>query len=104
MKDALIKSIQKWQDIVDGKNTDAPDSKNCPLCEVFYGTYPKQCIGCPVMKRTGISQCQNTPYNAAWRRWDEFKINKTEESRLAYIEAAKLELDFLKSLLTDLEK
>lgn len=47
MKDALIKSIQKWQDIVDGKNTDGPYSTNCPLCEVFYGDY---CNGCPVME------------------------------------------------------
>ena len=101
MKDALIKSIQKWQDIVDGKNTDEPDSTNCPLCEVFYGD---RCNGCPVMKKTGREFCGDTPYNDAWRRWDKFKINKTEESRLAYIEAAKLELDFLKSLLTDLEK
>lgn len=97
MKDALIKSIQKWQDIVDGKNTDEPTRFNCPLCSVYYPTY---CIGCPVMNRTGVNKCQNTPYDAAWIRWDEFKINKTE----AYIESAKLELDFLKSLLTDLEK
>lgn len=96
MKDALIKSIQKWQDIVDGKNTDGPYSTNCPLCEVFYGDY---CNGCPVMEKTGREFCRDTPYDDAWNAW----CNRESDPE-KYIEAANEELDFLKSLLTDLEK
>lgn len=93
---ALKKSIQKWEDIVSGKKEE-PDCTNCPLCYEFYGD---ECKGCPVMKKTGKHFCADTPYNDAWNAWKVFE-KKGLTSHQEYIEAAKEELSFLKSLLTN---
>ena len=77
-EDPLEVSIQKWQDIVDGKGEDLGE-ENCALCKA----YPrKNCKGCPVAEKTGLLGCEGTPFCMS---------GSIEEIALA-------ELEFLKSL------
>jgi len=68
----LKKSIEKWQNILDGTELDK-GGDNCPLCqELFSLTFQDflqcrfrdflQCRGCPVRKSTGKPGCRKTPY------------------------------------------
>jgi len=52
------------------------------------------------MKKTGKPFCRDTPFDEAWNAWKVFALSEEETSRKEYIEAAKEELSFLKSLLT----
>jgi len=79
-EDPLELSIEKWQDIVDGKGRDY-GSDNCALCEIYH------CSLCPV-KRKAIFGCQGTPY-------PDYENATTTKQRKKF---AKLELEFLKSL------
>ena len=55
---ALKASIVKWERIVTGEGFDK-GRDNCPLCKKFIA---KDCEGCPVAKRTGRTNCNDTPY------------------------------------------
>lgn len=81
-EDALELSIEKWQDIVDGKGKNY-DSLNCALCESI-----PTCKLCIIFKKTGESDCEETPYE----KYDEAHTTK---QRKKY---ALEELEFLKSL------
>jgi len=83
-EDALELSIQKWQDIVNGKGDDAA-YLNCALCKREHG---EVCGGCPVKQKTGKTDCRNSPYIGYCRA----------EKKLVKLRWAKKELEFLKSL------
>ena len=55
---ALRKSVQHWRENVEGK-TNYFGHWDCALCDVFG---PRDCKGCPVMKKTSGLDCQNTPW------------------------------------------
>ena len=74
-EDPLELSIEKWQDIVDGKGSDY-GHLDCALCETH------ECSECP------IGDCVGTPYDAYWQ------ATSTKQRK----KAAKAELEFLKSL------
>jgi len=80
-EDPLELSIEKWQDIVDGKGRNS-GAKNCALCEALH------CGKCSVSDKTGLPSCEGTPYM-------EFVLCSTKSERLR---CAKEELEFLKSL------
>lgn len=85
-EDALELSIEKWQDIVDGKGEDLL-SQNCALCEIDGMQTDKnpdldECRSCIIFKKTGKSNCLGTPY---------YDIKDEKERALK-------ELEFLKSL------
>jgi len=84
-EDPLELSIEKWQDIVDGKGGD-DGPKNCALCEVYVW-----CHGCPVSEKTGSSSCDDTPYNQY-----SHASHGTPKEHLKTL--AKKEVKFLKSL------
>lgn len=93
---ALRGSIRKWEAIVAGTREDHGWA-DCPLCALFHPHFNEAnsyrgntCAGCPVMARTGLRYCMDTPY------WHYVDATDDEE---AMAEAAKAELDFLKSLL-----
>lgn len=92
---ALQGSIDKWENIVNGKGVDS-GWQNCPLCEKFMDEIG--CFGCPVAK-AGHPLCRNTPYtdwtNAAALTDDGDLILGSDESK----HYAAAELRFLKSLL-----
>lgn len=76
-EDPLELSIQKWQDIVDGKGTNDL-GKNCALCEVN-----DECNSC-IIYQTLEKRCAQTPYH-------DYILDPTKEN-------AMKELEFLKSL------
>ena len=80
---ALELSIEKWQDIVDGKGEELGDD-NCALCQVFGHL---DCKDCPVSKKTGDIGCDSTPY-----------MDYDPDNPKNHIAVAKKEVKFLKSL------
>lgn len=94
---ALKGSIAKWESIVAGKGEDQ-GFHNCPLCKEFYGLdFKNRCRGCPVSDETGESNCGDSPYDEWAELMDQFNTNRAVHPPL--VDAAKAELDFLRSLL-----
>lgn len=54
----LIGSVEKWHNIVYHDEEDLGIT-NCPLCNLFYGSYCKEC---PVLLHTGQLFCRGSPY------------------------------------------
>ncbi len=100
-RDALDASIEKWRAIIRGDAGDLGAS-NCALCTLFLAGRSEinECWGCPVMMRTGVSGCENSPY-VAWAQTfidgpgDEFPRRADTPERVTLAEA---ELAFLESL------
>lgn len=97
-KGALNESIRKWEWLVRGLEEGyieiVPETggETCALCELYTGVdVEENCRGCPVMKKTGLAQCKDTPF------WDYHKLRDTY-SILDALDAAKAEVKFLKSL------
>lgn len=82
-KDPLDLSIQKWQDIVDGKGKDT-GRMDCALCELYFDD---GCYDCPIQRKTKETNCHGTPYEI-------FKLH----------DRAQKELEFLKKLREELQK
>lgn len=104
---ALEDSIQVWEEklLEDDPNKINMGSSSCPLCLMFLSG-KGSCLDCPVYKKTHVSACSKTPYGSAaysyhrWLRAYSFDGNTTttQTMKLAWIEYAKKEIDFLKSL------
>ena len=90
---SLKESIKKWKHIASGKNKELPGSHNCPLCVAYQDISNDTCFNCPVYKRTGKHLCRGTPYSLAIDKRCEFGAHSKE-----YLDAAQLEVEFLKSL------
>lgn len=103
MNEALEKSIQKWQAIVDGTGRDN-GIHDCALCAKYrFGNV--NCTNCPVRKKTLEYHCLGSPY-IAWRDFAgrcknnlpvgliNFGPSTVEEAK----RLAQAELDFLISL------
>jgi len=56
--EALKGSIKKWENIENWGGIDK-GSDNCPLCQVFGDN---DCEDCPVMMKTGKTQCNGSPW------------------------------------------
>ena len=86
-EDALELSIEKWQDIVDGKGEDE-GTANCALCYLYAS---ELCEDCPVSEKTeGYIDCIGTPY-------DDYSEVRNAPEQIRKQQAIK-ELEFLKSL------
>lgn len=102
--EALRGSIAKWEGIAAGTEIDQ-GSENCPLCRLFYES--AFCAGCPVMARTGHSDCTGSPYDQwhianPWPRdEDGNRVYNRPATTDQHREIARAEVDFLKSLLPD---
>jgi hypothetical protein len=59
-KQALEASIAHWARIVTG-HEECRHAANCALCQKYLDN---DCVGCPVMERTGKHGCEGTPYEA----------------------------------------
>lgn len=109
--EALKGSIAKWEAIVAGTGVDR-GVENCPLCQMFCANDDEDadCRGCPVMRETGRSDCNGSPY-MEWAELapDSFPLHEPTvcrrlppegtPGRRKVLAAAQAELDFLKSLL-----
>ena len=81
--DPLELSIEKWQDIADGKGRNN-GAENCALCETN-----SECDTCLIFLKKHV-MCSGTPFH-------EYFLAKTVEARHYF---ALEEVDFLKSLRT----
>ena len=111
--EALKKSINAWRRKVDAAHPMRVDigATNCPLCIHFGAQDYKEpnCRLCPVMDKTGRPGCEKTPWFLAIKtlmRWRGKVRNFASEvehaaAKEAWQEAARKEVDFLKSLLPE---
>jgi hypothetical protein len=96
---ALRGSIKHWEENLAAKKPEEAilGPRHCPLCVMFISM--PACIGCPVREKTGKTNCGGTPYDQAaeaHESWSEYGDMRHDNQ---WREAAKAELDFLKSLL-----
>lgn len=97
---ALKASIAHWEDnLVKAKageefSTFAEDCALCAKFAPFSQSIEKDCVACPVAKKTGLLCCEGTPY------CDVSYAQREDEDCAAVVEA---ELDFLKSLLPEVK-
>jgi len=99
--DALNASIAKWEGHA---KADAPEyvylgPDDYPLCLLFY--IAGDCLGCPVMERTGEGSCEGSPYlraNWALQKWRWAK-DARDSARDVFRAEARAMTDFLRSLL-----
>lgn len=101
---ALRESIQHWERHVAGDPSEAIGTSSCALCRRFWTR--EGCKGCPVKDKSGQSFCHGTPYDVVGLAHNEWKLAlqkdppmMAEKARLAWVEAATAELNFLKGLL-----
>ena len=95
---ALKGSIRKWEKIAAGKGV-SRGADTCPLCWLFNTgeDFSVDCVGCPVMLKTGFRHCVGTPY---WRFVGlANRHGRGRATTPAAKAAARRELAFLKSLL-----
>ena len=97
-REAILGSIDKWQNIVDSTGTDK-STRNCPLCEKFI---QHNCDGCPVMAVSGCIGCRGTPY-VEWNNYTcwvkHLLIREMPENYSLALKLAEAELEFLKDVL-----
>jgi len=96
---ALQASIEHWKRMRTNANCgEEPYGDDCPLCELFIIDEDHHCTGCPIYKKTGKDECQNTPWRDAERAWVNFadydKVTVAQWRRAA----AKM-IKFLEALL-----
>ena len=113
---ALNDSIKHWKN-----NLVATDIKiinvyadACPLCAIYNDTRNDEaaegCKGCPIQKRTGLPECEGTPWVFAenalnkwidehyrWQRGDSTK-KEVEKKRTQFRLGCKAQIKFLESL------
>jgi hypothetical protein len=88
--EAVRASIKKWEKNARVKNTLNAKTGvyDCPLCTIYF---IKDCIGCPIYKKTGHAGCKNTPYEEAYEAFMD-----RDAARLR--KHAREEVEFLKSI------
>lgn len=94
---ALKASIAHWKRLADGKarKDERVGRRFCALCKLFNSdTKLEQCVGCPVMLKTGRSGCVSTPYSTANNYFSAYG-----SKHKIFRAASELELEFLQSLL-----
>lgn len=101
---ALEKSIQHWERMRDNKRNKSMDKESgdglempwdvdCALCRKFKLKQNEDCSGCPIMLKTGYSECANTPYYDARSAFDHYGIESHQ-----FKASAQEMIDFLISL------
>ena len=84
--EAILKIMETYEDKDMGVYIRKPGVTTCPLCLRFNHI---DCVGCPVMNKTGKHYCYNTPY------WDITGVSPVHEM----ITNLKREITFLKGIL-----
>ena len=90
---ALKQSIAHWKRLATGKRREGERTgvHDCALCVLFFRT---DCAGCPVAQKVNRIGCSNTPYVNANDAYYDTGLDSPE-----FKAAAKVELEFLQSLL-----
>ena len=104
---ALEASIKHWKaNVAAEKSYDATSgASSCALCALFRRPSRDDgaCQGCPVREKSGFDFCFGTPFPAAARALENWRMPWTTtmsdaQLRLQWLRAARAELAFLKSL------
>lgn len=101
---ALKGSIQHWNRLATGKRKkrEGLGCSHCDLCKLYIynqkdsPTGGDMCVGCPVYEETGLKSCFGSPYHRASLILRDVGYDMDHE---LFKEAAREELEFLKSLL-----
>jgi hypothetical protein len=75
------------------------NSGACAFCHKYYNN--GSCVGCPVYRDTGQTDCEGTPFVDIWPEFYGVKTGQTEFSSLH--DAILVELDYLKGVIGRLE-
>jgi hypothetical protein len=96
---ALQASIEHWKRMrTDIDCGEQPYDNDCPLCKLFIVDESHHCTDCPVYKKTGVNECQSTPWRDAEQAWMNFSID--DKATVAqWRRAAMKMIKFLESLL-----
>lgn len=99
-EEALEGSIEKWTDAeFDPEWADQGD-RNCPLCEYYRKI--SGCKECPVKKKTGYIECNETPFREWVDHHDEQHTARDKKIRVQdcdeCLRLIRAERDFLVSL------
>ena len=103
---ALEESIQHWEENLEAAKAGEKFnfySEDCALCSLFEGD---DCEGCPVAEKACDVQCEGSPWvdvNRVYWKWVRAGLPQTQYYLSALEEAVQQELDFLKSLLPNLD-
>lgn len=94
---ALKASIEKWERFARGKarKADTIFVETCPLCREFWPS----CSGCPVANKTGSAGCIDTPWEHVYDVFEKIPESRDFRDYRRFRLAARVEVDFLKSLL-----
>ena len=101
---ALKLSIKHWEENLAAEEPFEVSigANSCALCKQFRRPdRPVYCAGCPVRDATELNGCAGSPFEDANKAHNAWCRYKTDRSRDAWREAARAELDFLKSLLPE---
>lgn len=95
--EALEASILHWQENVKAERPEdvRMGPANCALCSLFF---EDGCKGCPVMRRTGYSRCEDTPYERADGAFYMWYKTYDDDACDDFRKCAQAEVDFLISL------
>lgn len=96
-REALAKSIEHWERLASGTEKDGESifSEDCALCDLFFANEDCElCEGCPVAQRTGLSGCLGSPWYGVQSEW----CKPSGKTTVAFREACKVQLEFLRSL------
>lgn len=97
--EALKASIAKWEKNAEatGPSLYTVGPSGCPLCKEFFAG---GCQGCPVSEKTGRTACDESPYyKALYASVTWWNAPSSLRRRVVAHNAARAEVDFLKSLL-----
>jgi hypothetical protein len=107
--EALKASIKKWETIFvlhcDNKLVSNWFADTCALCSLFIkNDILGECAHCPIKKKTGSTQCRNTPFIAysAYASECIYQANRGNNYMINFLKLANLaraEVVFLRSLL-----
>ena len=94
---ALQNSIEHWARLATSKRNLSEDiyAEDCALCSMFHESLSDHCTTCPVKERTGQPYCEGTPWRTV-ERTTYYGYNSKQ-----FLEAASIQLAFLKSLLPE---
>lgn len=98
---ALKASIEKWERNLAYAKTGDLDKmrifgKDCPLCQLLTidDHSEPECERCPVMQKTGLAVCEESP-------WHKVARARHMRNHKGTVTATQAEIDFLRSLLPD---
>lgn len=96
-KEALDLSIRHWERLYTRKERprERPGAEDCTLCQTF-NEHGNDCRGCPIYEKTGVTVCEDTPFEAAHREWENYA--PLGEQPNAFVEKAKIMYDWLVQL------